>query len=145
VFGDLSAVFMPDDKDNDDESILSYATAESESASTVSGSGIDFFRKFVQRKSENAVSGCRDCESLFRREVLIDRLVSDSIQSKDYAGKREQGRRDATMIFCFAHNVFLCFFDQALTLYCLLQCDYWICSTLCKKQLCIKCFGSSKA
>jgi len=42
--------------------------------STVSGSGIDFFRKFVQRKGAN----CKDCEDKFRREVLIDRLVSDS-------------------------------------------------------------------
>ena len=42
--------------------------------STVSGSGIDFFRKFVQRKS----TSCKDCEDQFRREVLIDRLVSDS-------------------------------------------------------------------
>lgn len=43
--------------------------------STVSGSGIDFFRKFVQRKGD----GCRECEDRFRREVLIDRLVSDSL------------------------------------------------------------------
>lgn len=42
--------------------------------STVSGSGIDFFRKFVQRKGAN----CKDCEDQFRREVLIDRLVSDA-------------------------------------------------------------------
>lgn len=43
--------------------------------STVSGSGIDFFRKFVQRRKSTS---CKDCEDQFRREVLIDRLVSDS-------------------------------------------------------------------
>ena len=46
--------------------------------STVSGSGIDFFRKFVQRKGD----GCRECEDRFRREVLIDRLVSDSLNTR---------------------------------------------------------------
>jgi hypothetical protein len=51
---------------------------DSQSVSTVSGSGIDFFRKFVQRKG----SGCKDCEDQFRREVLIDRLVADSLHSK---------------------------------------------------------------
>ncbi len=59
------------------------------SISTVSGSGIDFFRKFVQRRSDGEGGGgldlgtsCKDCESLFRREVLIDRLVADSLQSQ---------------------------------------------------------------
>jgi len=47
--------------------------------STVSGSGIDFFRKFVQRKGVGSGgSGCKECEDQFRREVLIDRLVADS-------------------------------------------------------------------
>jgi len=49
-----------------------------QSVSTVSGSGIDFFRKFVQRKGE----GCRECEDQFRREVLIDRLVTDSLSTR---------------------------------------------------------------
>lgn len=49
-----------------------------QSVSTVSGSGINFFRKFVQRKG----TGCKECESQFRRDVLIDRLVSDSLNSK---------------------------------------------------------------
>jgi len=61
------------------------------SASTVSGSGIDFFRKFVQRKGTN----CKDCEDKFRREVLIDRLVSDS-QIK--AGLGSTRSRASTMI-----------------------------------------------
>jgi hypothetical protein len=51
---------------------------DAQSVSTVSGSGIDFFRKFVQRKG----SGCKECEDQFRREVLIDRLVADSLHSK---------------------------------------------------------------
>ena len=51
---------------------------DTQSVSTVSGSGIDFFRKFVQRKG----ASCRDCEDQFRREVLIDRLVSDSLNTK---------------------------------------------------------------
>ena len=51
---------------------------DTQSVSTVSGSGIDFFRKFVQRKG----SGCKECEDQFRREVLIDRLVADSLHSK---------------------------------------------------------------
>ena len=49
-----------------------------QSVSTVSGSGIEFFRKFVQRKG----ASCKDCEDQFRREVLIDRLVSDSLNTK---------------------------------------------------------------
>jgi hypothetical protein len=49
---------------------------DTQSVSTVSGSGIDFFRKFVQRKGGGG--GCKECEDQFRREVLIDRLVADS-------------------------------------------------------------------
>ncbi len=66
---------------------------DTQSVSTVSGSGIDFFRKFVARRkggqpgqdrSEVAEDrlGCKDCENQFRREVLIDRLVSDSLTSQ---------------------------------------------------------------
>ena len=61
---------------------------DSNSVSTVSGSGIDFFRKFVQRKA----SSCKDCEEQFRREVLIDRLVSDSINTKAVLGLVQQQR-----------------------------------------------------
>jgi len=56
-----------------------------QSVSTVSGSGIDFFRKFVQRKTSaesGSVESCRDCQDQFRREVLIDRLVSDSLNTR---------------------------------------------------------------
>ena len=51
--------------------------------STVSGSGMDFFRKFVQRKQQQKTKegSCKECENRFRREVLIDRLVSDSLLS----------------------------------------------------------------
>jgi hypothetical protein len=52
------------------------AEEDTQSVSTVSGSGIDFFRKFVQRKGGGG--GCKECEDQFRREVLIDRLVADS-------------------------------------------------------------------
>jgi hypothetical protein len=52
------------------------AEEDTQSVSTVSGSGIDFFRKFVQRKGGSG--GCKECEDQFRREVLIDRLVADS-------------------------------------------------------------------
>lgn len=55
-----------------------------QSVSTVSGSGIDFFRKFVQRKA----TSCKDCEDQFRREVLIDRLVADSLNTKAILGER---------------------------------------------------------
>ena len=58
---------------------------DNNSVSTVSGSGIDFFRKFVQRKASN----CKDCEEQFRREVLIDRLVSDSIHTKAVLAKKK--------------------------------------------------------
>ena len=51
---------------------LAAAKDDSNSVSTVSGSGRDFFRKFVSRKD----SSYKDCEEHFRREVLIDRLVS---------------------------------------------------------------------
>ena len=51
---------------------------DAQSVSTVSGSGIEFFRKFVQRKG----TSCKECEDQFRREVLIDRLVSDSLNTK---------------------------------------------------------------
>ena len=60
---------------------------DNNSVSTVSGSGIDFFRKFVQRKA----SSCKDCEEQFRREVLIDRLVSDSINTKAVLGLVQRG------------------------------------------------------
>ena len=55
-------------------------------ASTVSGSGMNFFRKFVQRRGNGGggSGGCKDCESIFRREVLIDRLVSDA--AAEYTG-----------------------------------------------------------
>jgi hypothetical protein len=56
------------------------AEEDTQSVSTVSGSGIDFFRKFVQRKGGGGSGGggCKECEDQFRREVLIDRLVADS-------------------------------------------------------------------
>ena len=60
------------------------AEDDNNSVSTVSGSGIDFFRKFVQRKG----SSCKDCEEQFRREVLIDRLVSDSMNTKAVLAKK---------------------------------------------------------
>jgi hypothetical protein len=57
----------------------SEAEEDTQSVSTVSGSGIDFFRKFVQRKGVGSGGGgCKECEDQFRREVLIDRLVADS-------------------------------------------------------------------
>jgi len=55
---------------------------DTNSVSTVSGTGIDFFRKFVQRKGSN----CKDCEDQFRREVLINRLVMDSLNTKATPG-----------------------------------------------------------
>ena len=60
---------------------------DTQSVSTVSGSGMDFFRKFVQRKGPkieepNDTKDCKECEDQFRREVLIDRLVSDALQVK---------------------------------------------------------------
>ena len=63
--------------------------ADTQSVSTVSGSGMDFFRKFVQRKAPKEEppnptdqKDCKECEDQFRREVLIDRLVSDALQVK---------------------------------------------------------------
>ena len=67
---------------------METAEDDSNSVSTVSGSGIDFFRKFVQRKA----SSCKDCEEQFRREVLIDRLVSDSIKTKAIMARTRSGR-----------------------------------------------------
>jgi len=58
---------------------------DEQSVSTVSGSGIDFFRKFVQRKTSSTnqtVESCRECQDQFRREVLIDRLVSDCLNTR---------------------------------------------------------------
>ena len=66
---------------------MESAEDDSHSVSTVSGSGIDFFRKFVQRKT----SSCKDCEEQFRREVLIDRLVSDSINTKAVLARKGSG------------------------------------------------------
>ena len=68
-------------------SLGGFEAASMSNASTVSGSGMNFFRKFVQRRGGGGgKSGgdCKDCESLFRREVLIDRLVSDA--AAVYAG-----------------------------------------------------------
>ena len=67
---------------------MEVAEDDSNSVSTVSGSGIDFFRKFVQRKA----SSCKDCEEQFRREVLIDRLVSDSINTKAILARTRSSR-----------------------------------------------------
>ena len=63
---------------------------DTQSVSTVSGSGMDFFRKFVQRKGpriqETDDKDCKECESQFRREVLIDRLVADALAKKESSG-----------------------------------------------------------
>ena len=76
---------------------MEAAEDDSNSVSTVSGSGIDFFRKFVQRKA----SSCKDCEEQFRREVLIDRLVSDSINTKAILA-RTRSSRSSTVSLCAA-------------------------------------------
>ena len=63
---------------------------DTQSVSTVSGSGMNFFRKFVQRKGpkneplppENDEQDCKECENQFRREVLIDRLLTDAVKDK---------------------------------------------------------------
>ena len=72
---------------------METAEDDSNSVSTVSGSGIDFFRKFVQRKA----SSCKDCEEQFRREVLIDRLVSDSIKTKAIMARTRSGRSSTAL------------------------------------------------
>lgn len=62
---------------------------DAQSVSTVSGSGMDFFRKFVQRKGPALSTkeppnekDCKACENQFRREVLIDRLVADALNNQ---------------------------------------------------------------
>ena len=67
---------------------MAAAKDDSNSVSTVSGSGRDFFRKFVSRKD----SSYKDCEEHFRREVLIDRLVSDSINTKAILARTRSSR-----------------------------------------------------
>jgi len=64
---------------------------DAQSVSTVSGSGIDFFRKFVQRKG----TSCKDCEDQFRREVLIDRLVADSLNTRAAIGERAGSKKSS--------------------------------------------------
>ena len=87
-----------------------YADDDLQSISTVSGSGINFFRNVVRKHGNKAKEKpkptptdqkmkqhgtnmnkedgqiaekeCKDCESQFRQKVLIDRLVSDTILSK---------------------------------------------------------------
>ena len=86
-----------------------YPDDDLQSISTVSGSGINFFRNVVRKHgakpkdiSKTAQKGtkpsvnqrnnneentkneteCKDCESLFRQKVLIDRLVNDTILNK---------------------------------------------------------------
>ncbi len=75
---------------------LEHLNDDAHSVSTVSGSGIDFFRKFVQRKSKKRVGGGTYGKSQehqeyddakFRREVLIDRLVADSLQGVAAGGQ----------------------------------------------------------
>lgn len=74
---------------NYDKSKGTFEHEETQSVSTVSGSGMDFFRKFVQRKGpkqeEPNVQDCKECECQFRREVLIDRLVTDALNSQQNA------------------------------------------------------------
>lgn len=76
---------------------MAAAKDDSNSVSTVSGSGRDFFRKFVSRKD----SSYKDCEEHFRREVLIDRLVSDSINTKAILA-RTRSSRSSTVSLCAA-------------------------------------------
>ncbi|XP_059089733.1 uncharacterized protein LOC131885641 [Tigriopus californicus] len=75
-------------------------TQDAQSVSTVSGTGMNFFRKFVQRKkrhtddrkddkSDSLVSSKppdteedRESQARFRREVLIERLVSDALSMR---------------------------------------------------------------
>lgn len=70
---------------------------DAQSVSTVSGTGMNFFRKFVQRKKRSAddrkddksdslisskppdTDEDRESQARFRREVLIERLVSDAL------------------------------------------------------------------
>ena len=79
---------------NYDKNKGTFEHEDTQSVSTVSGSGMNFFRKFVQRKGQknqptlpdNDDENCKECENQFRREVLIDRLVTDAL--KDQAGKQ---------------------------------------------------------
>ena len=68
----------------DSKSSLTSYEDDLQSVSTISGSGIDFFRKFVKKQTTkgNNKQSCKDCETQFRRQVLIDRLVSDTILTK---------------------------------------------------------------
>lgn len=72
---------------------------DTQSVSTVSGSGMDFFRKFVQRKGpriqETDDKDCKECESQFRREVLIDRLVTDALAKKESSGGSSSTNRSS--------------------------------------------------
>ena len=72
---------------NYDKTHGTFERDDTQSVSTVSGSGMDFFRKFVQRKGPKIEEptdqkDCKECEDQFRREVLIDRLCSDALQVK---------------------------------------------------------------
>lgn len=81
-----------------------YEHDDTQSCSTVSGSGMDFFRKFVQRRGPNDKNdaappddqGCKDCEDQFRREVLIDRLVTDALTSKAQRASSKNGTRQSS-------------------------------------------------
>jgi hypothetical protein len=81
-----------------------YPDDDMQSISTVSGSGINFFRNVVRKhgrstkehgksNTKNSVNNtkgrdsqnkkeCKDCESQFRQKVLIERLVSDTMLNK---------------------------------------------------------------
>ena len=66
----------------------------------MSGSGIEFFRKFVQRKAENTNStnsttadSCKDCQNLFRHlndplddDVYMERLILNTVIWKGGGG-----------------------------------------------------------
>ena len=54
---------------------------DTQSVSTVSGSGMDFFRKFVQRKGKKSDSKAK--EKKFRQEVLMDKLIGDKSESSN--------------------------------------------------------------
>ena len=98
---------------NNNINLTDSQLCETQSVSTVSGSGMDFFRKFVQRKKvkpgkANDVvtesqhtrrSQSREMEEKFRREVLIDRLVTDSIiahQQMRMKKSRQNGKNGQT-------------------------------------------------
>jgi hypothetical protein len=76
---------------------ISWLLAETEKPNILMPLSLSLIRLSNETASKDPAKvltkGCKDCESQFRRDVLIDRLVTDSLQNKPWKAELENRRR----------------------------------------------------